>query len=185
MRFSMIDTTEQWLHHRLYESSVRDRLTHLFNRAYLMDQLVAEIGHARRTHGHVAVLMVDMDSLKQVNDRFGHLAGDRALCLVASRLFRAVGCRDVLARFGGDRFVIVSRGSGRDALHDLAERVRYAIEALPVCAGGRRACLTVSVGAACLAEVEPAVEPVTALFALADQRMYAAKASGGNCHRTT
>jgi two-component system cell cycle response regulator len=185
MRFAMIDTTEEWLHRRLYEASVRDPLTHVFNRTFLANRLDAEIAHARRTNGHVAVLMVDLDRLKHVNDRFGHLAGDRALCLVASRLFRVVRAEDVLARYGGDEFVILCRTTERAEVRLLAERARSAIEALPIAARGQSARMTVSVGGASLGEVEPSDEPVAALLALADERMYRAKSSGGNCHRTT
>jgi two-component system cell cycle response regulator len=184
MRFAMLDAAEESLHRRLYESSVRDPLTQVFNRRYLGERLVAEIAHARRTKGEVAVLMADLDRLKQVNDRFGHLAGDRALCLVALRLMGVIRVEDVLARYGGDEFVILARETNRAAATLLADRVQRAIEALPMgAAGGQRVGMTVSVGVASLLEVEPSEEPALALLALADERMYRAKRSRGNGQR--
>jgi two-component system cell cycle response regulator len=181
MRFGMLDATEESLHRRLYESSVRDPLTQVFNRRYLGDRLVAEIAHARRSKGEVAILMADLDRFKQVNDRFGHLAGDRALCLVATRLVGVIRVEDVLARYGGDEFVILARETNRAEATLLAERIRHAIEALPMgAAGGQRVGMTVSVGVASLLEVEPSDEPALALLALADERMYRAKRSREN-----
>ena len=176
MRFAMLDATEESLYRRLYESSVRDPLTQVFNRRYLADRLVAEIAHARRTKGDVAILMADLDRLKEVNDRFGHLAGDRALCLVASRLLGVIRVEDVLARYGGDEFVILARETDRAEATLLAERIHRAIETLPMgAAGGEPVGMTMSVGVASLLEVEPTDEPALALLALADERMYRAK----------
>jgi diguanylate cyclase (GGDEF)-like protein len=178
MRFAMLDATEESLYRRLYESSVRDPLTQVFNRRYLGDRLVAEIAHARRTKGEVAILMADLDRLKQLNDRFGHLAGDRALCLVASCLVGAIRVEDVLARYGGDEFVILARETDRREATLLAERIRRAIATLPMGAvGSQRVGMTMSVGVASLLEVEPTDEPESALLALADARMYRAKRS--------
>jgi two-component system cell cycle response regulator len=181
MRFAMLDATEESLHRRLYESSVRDPLTQVFNRRYLADRLVAEIAHARRTKEEVAILMADLDRLKQVNDRFGHLAGDRALCLVASCLRGVIRVEDVLARYGGDEFVILARETDRAEATLLAERIQRAIETLPMgAAGSQRVGMTMSVGVASLLEVEPTDEPALALLALADERMYQAKRSREN-----
>jgi two-component system cell cycle response regulator len=181
MRFAMLDATEESLYRRLYESSVRDPLTQVFNRRYLAERLVAEIAHARRTKEEVAILMADLDRLKQVNDRFGHLAGDRALCLVASCLLGVIRVEDVLARYGGDEFVILARETDRAEATLLAERIRRAIETLPMgAAGGQRVRMTMSVGVASLLEVEPTDEPALALLALADERMYRAKRSREN-----
>jgi two-component system, cell cycle response regulator len=180
IRFAMVDGVEESLNRRLYESSVLDPLTHLFNRRYLADRLIAEVAHARRTKGELALLMADVDCLKQVNDRFGHAAGDRALCIVGARMKRAIRIEDMLARYGGDEFVIVAPGTGGvEALH-LAERVRRAIEELQMSAGGRGVRLTLSIGSAALDEVGSTDDPIALLLALADSRLYSAKIAGRN-----
>lgn len=181
VRFAVVDSVEESLYRRLYESSMRDPLTHLFNRQYLADRLFVEISRARRSGGDVAILMIDVDCLKDVNDLFGHLAGDRALCAIAGRILRALRVEDMLARYGGDEFVVVAAGTEPGDARQLAERVRRAVDGLHMSARGRDVHITASIGLASLAEIGGGNEDaVSALFALADARMYGAKASGRN-----
>jgi two-component system cell cycle response regulator len=180
MRFAMVDVLEESLHRRLYESSIHDPLTHVFNRSYFADRLVAEVARARRAQCALAVLMTDVDGMKRVNDTFGHFAGDRTLCIVGARMKRALRGEDILARYGGDEFVIVAPETGRVEAARLAERVRRAIEELQMSAQGQHVGITLSVGVASLAEVNSADDPIAALFALADARLYGAKAAGRN-----
>jgi diguanylate cyclase (GGDEF)-like protein len=180
LRFALIDGVEESLYRQLYESSVRDPLTHAFNRRYLTERLLAEVGRARRADGDVAILLIDVDSLKTVNDRFGHLAGDRALCSVAARILHALRLEDVLARYGGDEFVVLAAGTGRADAGQLAERVRLAVEGLHLSARGQKLQITTSIGVASLTEVAESDDPVAALLSVADARMYGAKASGRN-----
>jgi diguanylate cyclase (GGDEF)-like protein len=181
VRFAVVDAIEESLCRRLYESSMHDPLTHMFNRRYLLDRLADALDEARRSRGDLAVLSVDIDSLKHVNDEFGHLAGDRALCAIAARIARSVRAEDVLARYGGDEFVVLALDSDGVDARQLAERIRRAAGGLRMRARGRDVRITASIGVACLVDVLPCVDPGAALLALADTRMYAAKASGGNC----
>jgi diguanylate cyclase (GGDEF)-like protein len=162
------------------EGPALDPLTHVFNRSYFNGRLVAEVAHALHTNGNAAVLMVDVDDLKQVNDRFGHLAGDRALCAVATRILRVIRVKDVLTRYDSEHFVILARATDGAEAARLAERVRGAVEALHMGARGQNIRITLSIGVASLAELKPADEPVPALLALADRRMDRAKESGRN-----
>ena len=179
MRFAIVDAVDEALSRQLYESSVHDPLTHVFNRRYLADRLAAEVARARRGRSDVAVLVIDVDALKSVNDSFGHLAGDRLLSTVAARILRTLRIEDVLARYGGDEFVVIAGGTDRADAEQLAERVRRAVEALLLSARGREVRTTVSIGVASLTELADNSEPAE-LIALADARMYGAKASGGN-----
>jgi two-component system cell cycle response regulator len=178
VRFAIVDPIEESLYRRLYETSTRDPLTHTYNRRYLVDRLVAEVAHARRTNGEVVVLMVDVDCLKDVNDRFGHLAGDRALCTIAARIQSVLRVEDILARYGGDEFIVVAIGAARPEAAQLAERVRRAVTGLET--DGAQPRITASVGLASLAELDTSDEPVGALLAAADAGMYDAKAAGRN-----
>jgi two-component system cell cycle response regulator len=180
LRFAIIDSAEEALYHQLYEASVRDPLTHVYNRRYLADRLHAEIARARRAGGDLAVLMIDVDCLKTVNDSFGHLAGDQALCAIASCILRALRGEDLLARYGGDEFVVLAVGADGPRAHQLAERIRSAVEGLHTMANEREVRLTTSIGVASLAEVAPGADPAEKLLAMADMRMYAAKSSGKN-----
>jgi two-component system cell cycle response regulator len=180
IRFAITDDAEAVLHRRLYDSSIEDPLTHVYNRRYLDERLVADVGSARLTRTHAAVLMVDVDGLKELNDRFGHMAGDRALCMVASAILEGVRTKDCVARFGGDEFVIIASDADGDEAARLAERVRRAVEHLELGARGESVRITVSVGAAALSEVMPTEDAPGALLELADRRMYLAKRSGRN-----
>ena len=180
LRFAVVDSAEEALYRQLYESSVRDPLTHVYNRRYLADRLLSEIARARRTGSDVAILMIDVDSLKTVNDSFGHLAGDQALCAIASRVQRTLRAGDLLARYGGDEFVVLAAGADVGHAHQLAERIRRAVEELHLVARGREVLVTTSIGIASLSEIAPGDEPVAALLAVADARMYGAKSSGKN-----
>ena len=169
------------LQRRLYESSVRDPLTRAFNRAYFADRFMVETAVATRSGCEAALLMIDLDGLKQVNDRHGHLSGDRALSFVAARIAGAIRMGDVLARYGGDEFVVLAGRTSLDRALILAERVRGSVAHLCFVAGGERIAITVSVGVASLREVEADSQPKQALLRLADERLYSAKRAGRNC----
>jgi diguanylate cyclase (GGDEF)-like protein len=180
MRFAVIDAVEESLYRRLYESSIHDPLTHVFNRLYLVDRLVAEVARTRRTGGELALLMANVDGLAQVNGAFGHFAGDRTLGIVCARMKHVIRIEDILARYGSDEFVIVAPGAGKVEAVNLAERVRRAIQELQLRAQGRHVEITLSLGVALLAEVDSVVDPIPALLALAYARLYGAKAAGRN-----
>jgi two-component system cell cycle response regulator len=180
VRFAVVDPAEEALGRYLFEASVHDPLTHAFNRQHLADRLIAEIARARRASTELAVLMIDVDALKTVNDSFGHLAGDRALCTIASRIRCVLRVEDVFARYGGDEFVVLVLGIAHPDVMRLADRVRRTVEGLHMSARGGKVAITTSIGVAFLTEVGETDEPGVALIATADARMYEAKASGGN-----
>jgi diguanylate cyclase (GGDEF)-like protein len=148
-----------------------DSLTGLPNRSLLQDRLT----DAQRTPGEsVALLFLDLDRFKAVNDTMGHAAGDALLVEVAGRLRVAVGPENLAARLGGDEFVVMCRGLDPEALAELGERVRQAIEA-PFEVFGRSCNISVSVGIA-VADRSGGLDLIQA----ADMAMYAAKKNGGN-----
>jgi two-component system, cell cycle response regulator len=181
-QFALVDEREETLHRRLYESSTRDSLTGLTNRRSLLDRLELEIARGREDGSDTGMLMIDVDHFKEINDRFGHLAGDevlRALAASAARMFRA---GDLFARYGGEEFVAVICSATKGDLVALAERLRASIAAMQVEIGAGAVSATVSVGVALWSECtsERAPGDSLALVALADDRMYAAKRSGRN-----
>jgi diguanylate cyclase (GGDEF)-like protein len=160
----------------LAEEAVRDPLTGLHNRRHLDRALRADLASRPRT-GHLAVLVVDVDHFKAVNDRLGHAAGDRVLTAVAGTLARAVRDGDTAARLGGEEFVLVLPGAGRVQALERAERIRGAVAGTVHHVGGDGAVtgVTVSIGVAvCPADGTSAA----ALLEAADRALYAAKAAG-------
>jgi len=178
-RFAMIDPTEEALARRLYESSVHDPLTRVYNKRYFLGRLEAEVACARRTGDALSLLMLDVDQFKRFNDAFGHLPGDRAVCFIAAKVLRQIRVGSVLARYGGEEFVVLSPGTAAAEADRLAERVRRAIEGLRFSAAATTVSLTVSIGVATVADLG-AHEGAPALLSLADARLHAAKAAGRN-----
>jgi diguanylate cyclase (GGDEF)-like protein len=185
MRFAIVNPGEDSLHHRLYDSAIHDPLTHTYNRKYFSDRLAFEVAQARRDGRDVAILLADVDSLKSVNDTYGHLAGDRALCIVGARIKSTIRADDVLARYGGDEFIVVAPGTSLVEVQHLGERIRRAVEELHMSAQEQNVIVTLSIGGAALSEVISAGDAAVALIALADERLYVAKASGRNRVCTT
>ena len=180
LRFAIIDDAEEELQRRLYESSTRDALTRAFNRKYFSERMVAEVAHARRHKTQLALLMLDLDRFKQVNDTHGHLAGDMVLRVVSAQLQRLIRVEDVLARYGGEEFVILIRSTGHGDAAKLAERVRATVERLQIAVQPTVTLgITTSVGIASLSELPPEASG-TDLVAMADARLYRAKVGGRN-----
>ena len=186
LRFSLMNKEEEAALKRVYEASLRDGLTGIFNRKHLEERLDAEIAFAVRHKAALSVAMLDVDFFKRVNDTHGHPAGDAVLKSVATVLARTLRTEDLVARYGGEEFTIVARGTDLAQGTLLAERVRAAIEsmAVPLPAGpagpaGQVLRVTASVGVAsgvCCGEV---LDKAT-LVAIADRRLYRAKQSGRN-----
>jgi len=178
-----VDVTSQ--HEReaeLSHQASHDPLTGLANRVLLLDRLDVAVSIATRLGSPVAVLTLDLDGFKAVNDEYGHAVGDRLLQQVTARIQSAVRPADTVARLGGDEFVvIVHPPEERSAAMAVAERIRDQIGMLDYMVGDHRIRVTASIGLT-LSQPGAAVEP-DALLAAADRGMYRAKRSGGNCVR--
>ncbi len=163
---------------KLEELSTTDELTKLPNRRYFNDRLARELSQARRWGHPLSVLVIDVDHFKKLNDREGHAAGDEALIAVAGVLRGALREVDVVARWGGEEFVVVlERTTEADALV-VGEKLRRAVEAIALSstAGQPEGHLTVSIGAAQLLDGEDA----SGLVQRADRAVYQAKKAGRN-----
>lgn len=161
--------------------SLRDPLTGLANRRFLNENARHLIAGARRSGKQMAVLAVDLDEFKAVNDRHGHAAGDAVLLAAAERMQQLLRESDVIARFGGDEFVIVlGQVDDAEAAREVAGRVVNSLcQPIPLAAGGS-ARIGASVGIAmCCADGETLDE----LLQKADAALYAAKRDGKNTYR--
>jgi diguanylate cyclase (GGDEF)-like protein len=160
----------------LEELSITDGLTGLRNRRHIMTTLDQEFARAGRTRRPVAVLMLDVDGFKQLNDRLGHQAGDEILIKIASAIRSAVRGVDYAARYGGEEFVVVLPETDQAAAQDVGERIREYV-AGTILAGDGAMPVTLSIGVA----VYPTNGPSTAeVLARADAALYRAKERGRN-----
>src|SRR5437899_3081426 len=153
-----------------------DSLTGLATFRVLRDRLASEVARSARTGDPFAVLFVDLDNFKQVNDSFGHEAGNEVLRSTAHEFGPLIRSTDLAARYGGDEFVVVLIRTGVDGAHGVAEKVRARVEAMGRRLGYPEALVTASIG---LAEHRPGPETEDVLVA-ADRALYRAKARGRN-----
>ena len=178
LRFAYHDELDESFHENLLSSALRDPLTKLFNKRYLMDRLDSELKFAKRHETAVSVLMLDIDHFKKVNDNHGHLAGDAVLAHLANVLTRAVRNEDVVARFGGEELVIILRAISIDLAIALGERLRKLVEHTAIEHQSRTLKVTMSVGAAGYPSTR--ADTVEQLIDAADQALYRAKHAGRN-----
>lgn len=164
------------LHRRVERLSVIDGLTRAYNRRYFDQQLTAEMERSRRYEHPFSLLMGDIDDFKEVNDQYGHLAGDEVLREIVRRMTRSLRDVDVVTRYGGEEFALILPNTDVESAAVAAERIRQAIADTPVRADGLDISVTISLGVA----VFPDCDDETALIAAADEALYQAKRAGKN-----
>jgi diguanylate cyclase (GGDEF)-like protein len=157
----------------LHKAATHDQLTGLLNRAAIFDYLTHDITQRRQAGETVAVLFIDLDGLKPMNDTYGHEAGDQAIVATAKALMEAIGTRGVVARLGGDEFLAVLSGEERRNVQSVADRISQAVLARSVSSGGAVIPLRCSIGVA-FAECDADIDPME-LVRQADKAMYEAK----------
>ncbi|MGH6966391.1 MAG: PleD family two-component system response regulator [Phenylobacterium sp.] len=161
------------------ELAVTDQLTGLHNRRYMAGQLDALVRRAAAGGDPVAVLVIDIDHFKKINDGFGHAVGDEVLREFAVRLASNVRAIDLPVRFGGEEFVVVMPDTELDHAHRIAERIRLHVAGSPfrVLGGEELLTVTISIGVAASIGENDASAP---LIKRADEAMYEAKSKGRN-----
>lgn len=163
------------LNRDLLVQAMRDPLTHLFNRRAFEEIAFREISGASRTGSGLALLMIDLDQFKQVNDRYGHTAGDEVLIAVAATLRESLRDEDFLCRWGGDEFLaLLPRAHGEQA-RQVAERILQSFSTLNFALGEDPIDIAVSIG---IVANENGAKDLSALIAQADTALYQAKKTG-------
>ena len=161
----------------LREQANTDTLTGLANRRFFEQIANKELSLMRRQKEYFAVFLLDIDHFKTVNDTYGHAAGDSVLVKVAHCLSRTIREEDMVARIGGEEFVVASPYTNRLAAIVLAERLRKAIENLEIQFDGDQIPVTISIGIALFPQAGDTLEDI---LASADERLYVAKQNGRN-----
>jgi diguanylate cyclase (GGDEF)-like protein len=176
-----IALTNARLFARANELATRDGLTGLYNHRHFFELLHAEISRAERYGQELAVIMLDVDrqfGLKAINDTYGHQAGDEMLCAIARFIAGNIRRADVLARYGGDEFIILAPQTGKSEGLALASRICEQLYEERFHVAGQEVHFAVSVGAAVF--VPGSGQDASAVVNLADQGIYLAKEQGGN-----
>jgi two-component system, cell cycle response regulator len=178
-RYSVTDADQEAMLQQLYDASVTDSLTGAFNREHFDNRLDSEISFSKRHETPLSLLLLDIDLFKQVNDTYGHQAGDAVLVEMSGAISSNLRAEDVLARYGGEEFAVILRGIDVEDAYHVGERFRVLVESLLVEFGDRAIRITVSVGVASLQCCGEGAD-AAALIAAADRRLYAAKRGGRN-----
>ena len=166
------------LYDDLQRVAALDPLTGVYNRRFGLRRLEEEIARAARVQGPIALVVLDLDHFKKVNDSFGHLAGDRVLVHVSRFCLDLLRDGDLLMRYGGEEFVAILPGASLADAAAVADRIRFGVGAAPVKTDAGTVAVTVSIGvAACSGDAAIDLE---ARLHTADKRLYRAKASVRN-----
>lgn len=177
-RYSITDDDQKALLEQLYSTSVTDALTGARNREYLDSLLLTELSFARRHDHDLSFVLFDLDHFKQLNDTYGHPAGDRVLAGVADVVRAQLRAEDSLCRYGGEEFGVVLRSVDLEGAHAMGERIRQVIEGLAIDYEGKHLGVTTSVGCASRKELDD--PSPSGMISLADKRLYKAKDLGRN-----
>lgn len=164
----------------LYQAAITDPLTGVFNRGHLMRQLDARIANCQRIGSDLALLLIDFDHFKQINDKHGHLFGDRVLVAGVQTLRQWLEPGDLLGRYGGEEFIVATATHDLADAQALAERLRLRVaETLALFATGVQPPPTISIGIGLLSRLS-APARVESLIEAADKAVYMAKSEGRN-----
>ncbi len=164
---------------QLRYQATHDALTGLWNRRAVLDALVRETARSGREQTSLAVVLVDVDHFKRVNDTYGHTAGDTVLREAAKRLEGAKRVYDSVGRYGGEEFLFILPGCDVEKAQLQAERVRTQFDGIPIAVGELRLPVTISLGVAAWSAPSPGLSG-PALLERADAALYQAKDSGRN-----
>lgn len=167
----------QCAHGELARLAATDPLTGVANRRHFLERTAQEMARRQRTGGMLAVLALDLDHFKRVNDRYGHQAGDLALQAFVTGIRPYLRTTDLLGRLGGEEFTILLPDTAPHEALAAAERIRAAVASLDVVLAEDTFRITVSIGVACFG-IDG--ENIEAVFHRADERLYAAKHHGRN-----
>jgi two-component system cell cycle response regulator len=162
----------------LREQATHDPLTGLWNHTEILHILERELSRAERENGHVSMIMADLDHFKNINDRYGHMAGDSVLRLTTSRMNSLMRSYDYIGRYGGEEFVIVLPGCDRESAAAFAERLRLCIgsESMDIPEG----MIPVSISLGVATSSREKRYDIDSLIQAADQALYRAKENGRN-----
>jgi diguanylate cyclase (GGDEF)-like protein/PAS domain S-box-containing protein len=168
------------LNETLQGLAVRDTVTGLFNRRYLDETVAREILEADRGHYSVGFIMMDIDLFKNINDTFGHPAGDKVLQALGNLLRENIRGADIACRYGGEEFLLVLPHAATPEAMQRAEQLRALVEDMQVSADGMSVSITMSAGVATYPADGKTGDTV---IARSDTALYAAKMAGRNCVR--
>jgi diguanylate cyclase (GGDEF)-like protein len=180
LKFISADSPEQAYYEDLYCQAQLDKALQIYNKHYFLNRLDEELRRQQRFDAPLALIMLDVDHFKALNDRYGHLAGDAALIQLADCVKQRIRETDVLCRYGGEEFGIIMPQTNQQQAALVAEQIRLRVAATPVLYADLVINVTISLGISGHPGPEPHACTREALIAQADKALYAAKRAGRN-----
>jgi diguanylate cyclase (GGDEF)-like protein len=177
LQLNYSDAIEKEYHAKLFNFAARDALTGLFNKRFIINELENHFRIARRSHRPFSIIMIDIDDFKQINDRYGHQAGDDYLKQLAVLFVSSLRDQDIIGRIGGEEFLAILPETALDGALQLAIRIRQNIEEFVLHLHDAAIRTTISSG---VSQYEAKFTDVKEFLDLADQALYEAKKSGKN-----
>jgi len=168
------------MNERLQELSMTDALTGIYNRLFFQKRFSYEFQRANRYRVQLAVIIMDLDHFKRINDTYGHQFGDFVLKRVGALLLATVRQVDIVARYGGEEIVVVCPETNPQQVQVVAERIRAVIETEEFTQDGRSARVTTSIGVAVYPDLKDRIRNMDDFLKLADEALYVAKDDGRN-----
>ncbi len=178
LKITYHDSLDELFQRQMYESALRDDLTKTFNKKYFTDRLESEFAHAMRTRAQLSLVAFDLDHFKEVNDTYGHPAGDEVLAGVARVVAGLIRAEDVFARVGGEEFGIICRETDGGQALIMAERMRQSVAAQRFNVESKSIAIAISAGIASVPDER--IQDAQGLVGAADQALYEAKRTGRN-----
>ncbi len=163
---------------QLEELAFRDGLTHLYNHRYFQEILGKEMTRAKRYKKHLCLILFDIDFFKNVNDTFGHPAGDQVLINLAQTISKAVRPSDIIARYGGEEFAVILPETNQAGMNVFAERLRRCAASVTTMIQDREAKITISCGGVHLSPEDDVTQQQ--LINAADSNLFLSKKNGRN-----
>jgi diguanylate cyclase (GGDEF)-like protein len=177
LRLSYNDELEKEYHAKLFNYAVRDAYTGLYNKRFIINELENISRIARRSGRVFSIIIIDIDTFKQINDIYGHLSGDEYLKSIADLFSQSLREQDIAGRIGGDEFLIILPETTIDGALQLAVRIRKNVEEFVLNYLNFKIKTTISAG---VCQYENSIKDVNELLDIADQALYEAKRSGKN-----
>jgi len=178
IQFDYFDENRKISEKKRYDLGVRDPTTNAYNKSYFLQRISDEFSFGNRQKLPLSVLMIDIDFFKQINDTYGHLAGDKVLQAISFNIQQTVRNEDVFCRYGGEEFVIIMRNTDNQDAVNLAERIRLKIEEMSISYDDKKIKATISIGVA--TSMDDNYRDYVSMIKDADNYLYESKGSGRN-----
>ncbi|MCP4600201.1 MAG: GGDEF domain-containing protein [Proteobacteria bacterium] len=181
LKFMFQDDIDETYFREMYDSSIRDGLTGIYNRKYLSEKMVVDLSFTRRHHIPFTFVIFDIDHFKAINDTHGHQTGDQVLVSVARAVQDIIRTEDTIARYGGEEFAVIAQGTDFSGGEILGERIRKQVaDEVMVIEDSKEETFSITISVGVATVHGNTVADSNTVVSVADENLYTAKRTGRN-----